>query len=363
MEDYYKILGVDKSASEEEIKKAYRKLAHQFHPDRPGGDAEKFKKINEAYQVLSNREKRAQYDRFGRVFSGGDFSTGGGQTPGWDFGFSFDAGQFEDLGNISDIFDAFFEGLGVKSRKKTYYRGSDVEVVQEIELEDAFRGVTKKIIFTTLVKCEHCSGQGYDDRSGLKKCGVCDGQGEIRETRHSFFGNFSQVKTCVKCWGTGQVPEKVCKQCGGSGRVRGEREVLVNIVAGVRDGQIIKIAGAGEAGERGAAAGDLYVRVHVKPHPVFERRGDDLFIKKEIGLLDILLGKTIEFKSIAGEKLSVEIPTGFNLREKLRLPGQGMPRFGSLGYGDLYVILDVKTPKHLNAKARKLLEELKKEIE
>lgn len=366
MEDYYKILGIERSATDEEIKKAYRKLAHQYHPDRPGGDANKFKKLSEAYQILSNKEKRAYYDKFGKNFEGfaGGFSDGGFSAGGGP-GFSWDIRGFEDLGNISDIFDAFFEGLGVKKKKKTYNRGADLEVVQEISLEEAFTGVTKKISLTTLTKCEACGGQGGEMAAGFKNCSACDGQGEVRETRNSFFGSFSQIKVCSKCGGSGQIPEKICKICSGSGRLKGKREIGVNIVAGVADQQIIKIVGGGEAGERGFESGDLYIRIRIKPHPVFQRRGADLFMKGEVSLVSLLLQKPIGIKTIAGDHLAVEIPPGFNLADKLKVPGQGMPYFGEKGNGrrgDLYISLDVKTPSKFSAKVKKIFEDLDKEL-
>lgn len=362
--DYYKILGVDRTASEEDIKKAYRKLAHQYHPDRPGGNEQKFKEINEAYQILSNKEKRAQYDRFGRMFDGAGPFGGGFDfrnfSDGFEFG--FDLRHFEDLGGISDIFDAFFDGLGVK-RRKTYKRGSDVELVEELTLEEVFRGVNKPARINMLVSCRECGGQGFDAAAGSAPCASCDGRGEIRESRNTFFGSFSQVRPCGKCFGSGQIPKKICHSCQGSGRVRGAREINLNILPGVADGQIIKLAGAGEAGERGAEAGDLYIHIKVKQHPLFERQGDDLLVNREVNILDALLGKKIEINSISGNKITIEIPPNYNLKEKLRIPGEGMPKFGGKGRGDLYVVFDIKTPGKLSAKAKKLLDELRRELE
>jgi molecular chaperone DnaJ len=361
MKDFYKILGVEKSASEEEIKKAYRKLAHQYHPDKAGGNEQKFKEINEAYQVLSNKEKRAQYDRFGRVFDGSGGPSAGpfsgfdfrGFQDGFEFG--FDSSNLEDLGSVSDIFDAFFEGLGIK-RRKTYQRGADLEFVKEITLEEAFRGLTTTIRLDTLIVCKHCDGVGHFPQEGFVKCGTCEGRGEIRENRQTFFGQFSQVRSCSKCQGQGQIPNKVCNQCSGSGRIKGNQLVEISIAPGITDGQLIKVAGAGQAGERGAGAGDLYVRIKIKPHHTFQRLHDDLIIKKNLNLLDVLLGKKIEVPTIAGGKINVEIPEDFNLRERLRIIGEGMPRLGSHSRGDLYVEFQVKTPKKLNPKIKKLLE-------
>ena len=376
--DYYKILGVSKTATEEEIKKAYRKLAHKYHPDKPGGNENKFKELNEAYQVLSSREKRSQYDKYGRVFSAGggpfgnaqggpfgfDFSAQGGPS-GWnpdDFGFGPD---FE-MGDLGDIFDAFFEGMGIKQKRRTYHRGSDISVEAEISLEDAFKGLEKQINYHTDIKCAKCEGAGHDPKAGFKKCVVCDGRGEIKETRNTFFGNFTQIKTCSTCHSSGQSPNKVCEVCKGLGRIKSERRAKVNIIPGVYNGQIISVKGMGQAGERSAESGDLFVKIKIKSHPIFIREADNLIIKKEIGLVDLLLnfaedGKKIEASTISGKKIIIEIPAGFDIRQPIRIIGEGMPHFNGFGKGDLFVVLEVKTPKKLSQKAKKLLDDLNKE--
>ncbi|OGY99600.1 MAG: molecular chaperone DnaJ [Candidatus Liptonbacteria bacterium RIFCSPLOWO2_01_FULL_52_25] len=366
MKNYYKILGIEKSATDDEVKKAYRRLAHQHHPDKTGGDEEKFKEINEAYQVLSDGQKRAQYDRFGTADSmGGGF--GGQQWGGFQggippnrgdgFGFNVDP---HNMGDLGDIFETFFEGLGVKPRRRTYERGSDLELVEEISLEEAFRGVTKHLKIETFVRCETCKGQGVEAKAGFSTCAACNGQGEIKENRRTFFGSFSQVRACEKCRGTGQVPNKACAACKGAGRVTSKREVSVEILPGIEDGQLIKIKNAGEAGERGTAAGDLYVRIKVRPHSHFERHGADLMVRNELNIVDLLLGKKIEVPTISGGKINVEIPAHFNLKDNLRIGGEGMPRFGSYGRGDLLVNFIVKAPKKLSGKAKKMLEELER---
>src|SRR5258708_10166574 len=365
--DYYHILGISKSASDEEVKKAYRKLAHQHHPDKTGGDASKFKEINEAYQVLSDTTKRSQYDRFGTAEPMGGF--GGGQNPfeGFDMndifrgGFGHMGGEGFSSDEVGDIFESFFEGLGVRPKRRTYSHGSDLETLEELALEEAFRGISKTLRIKTHVQCAVCKGQGGDSAAGIKKCETCNGRGEVREERRTFFGNFAQVKTCATCYGTGQIPNKICNNCKGHGRVMEEREVKLEIHPGIADGQIIKIKGQGEAGERGAAAGDLYVRVRVRPHLVFERRGDDLIVKRDLKIFDLLLSKKIEIPTIGGGKSSIEIPAHFNLKENLRCPGEGMPRFGGYGRGDLLVNFVIKAPKKLDSKAKKILEELEKE--
>lgn len=374
--DYYKILGINKGSSEEEIKKAFRKLAHQYHPDK-GGDEKKFKEINEAYQVLSNKEKRSQYDRFGRVFSagggsppdgragayGGDGGPFGDFQGGWPFGdikVDFDSSGFSD---INDVFDAFFEGMGVKQKRRTYERGTDIQVAQEITLEETYKGVEKEIKYKVLIRCQKCNSIGHDPKAGFAQCSKCGGRGEIKESSRSFFGNFVQVKACPACFGAGQIPNKVCETCRGSGRVAGDRSAKIEIRKGIQDGQIIKIKSAGEAGERGATEGDLYIRIKVKAHHIFQRYGDDLLIRKEMKMTDILLGKKVEIPTISGKKLHIEVPADFNIKNNLRVSGEGMPHFGSFGSGDLIVELQIKTPKKLNNKLKNILEDLEGEIE
>lgn len=365
MKDYYKVLGVEKTATEDEIKKAYRKLAHKYHPDKSGGDEMKFKELNEAYQILSDKNKRSNYDRFGTAEP---FGAGAGQNPFGGFDFSgFGGGQgfggahdfsFYDAGDVGEIFENFFEEMGVKPRRRTYERGSDLEVSQEITLEESFRGAARSVNVRTYLTCKECGGKGGDQSAGYKACEACAGKGEIREKRQTFFGSFSQIKSCGQCRGSGKIPNKICAACKGAGRVSGERNIQVDILPGIQDNQIIKIKGAGETGELGTPTGDLYVRVRVAPHPVFERKGDDLMVKKEIKLIDLMLGKKIDVPTVSGGKLDFEIPAGFNLKDDLRINGEGMPRFGSFGRGDLLVNFIIKAPKKVGAKGKKLLEEL-----
>jgi molecular chaperone DnaJ len=371
MKDYYEILGVAKTASEEDIKKAYRKLAHRYHPDKAGGDTAKFKEINEAYQVLSDKTKRAQYDRFGTAEPGAGF--GGGQWGSWGGGAGFDPSQFEGMGDFGDIFETIFGGMGGgRTAQRTHERGSDLEMREEITLEEAFRGVVKTLRYRTFAPCATCAGKGAAPGSGFGKCSVCNGQGQIREQRRTIFGTFSQARVCTKCHGTGEVPQKPCATCKGAGRVQAEREAKLSLLPGIEDGQIIKLAGAGEAGERGTAAGDLYVRVRVRPHAVFARRGADLIVTRELRLADVLLGNAIDVPVIEGGSIRAEIPPHFNLKEMLRIPHKGMPRFGSAkigaggpeggSRGDLLVDFIIKAPKSPNARTKKLLEDLAKEL-
>lgn len=363
--DYYKILGVEKSATEEEIKKAYRKLAHQHHPDKKGGNAEQFKAVNEAYQILSNREKRAQYDRFGRVWeNGGGTNQGGNPFGGFGFDMNFDPSMFEGMGgDAGEMFDAFFEGLGMRRKRRTYERGADMELAMTITLEEAFRGTVREIAVTHFRKCEKCAGAGHDAKEGTTQCAACTGQGEVRETRKGFFGNSVHIRQCAPCSGTGSIPNKVCTACAGAGRVKKKETISVTVMAGIESGQIVKIAKAGDAGARGAEAGDLYLHITVQEHPKFERKGSDLIMDKEVSLIDILLGKKIDVESIGGDTWSFDLPNDVVLSEPIRIPSAGMPRLGARTRGDLYVELVVKKPRRLSGEAKRLLEDLRKELE
>lgn len=366
MRDYYEVLGVGRSASADDIKKAFRRLAHKYHPDKSGGDADKFKEINEAYQVLSNPEKRKQYDKFGRVFDGNAAGAGHGGQSGFGFGGFPGGSPFEwnvnfdgenGMGDLGDIFDAFFEGLGVRPKRKSYRRGSDIEVPVAITLEEAKTGKKINLEYKTQVKCESCKGHGYDVKAGQTKCAHCNGRGEVQETHNTFFGNLNRVVQCKYCKGTGEVPNKVCQSCKGEGRIPGTKKVTVDIRPGVMSGQIIKIQGTGEAGERNTDAGDLYVRVVVKPHPEFVRDGNNLIKRLRVNLEDILLQKNIETKNLLGKKISFNIEPGSVITDEIRIKGEGMTPSG-----DMVVKLEIQTPRRLSAKARKLLEELEKTL-
>lgn len=358
--DYYQILGVSKTASEEEIKKAYRKLAHQYHPDKANGDEARFKEINEAYQVLSDKKKRAQYDQFGSAEPFG--AQGGWQNVNWgDFQGGFNGGfNNVDMGDLGDIFETFFSGFGGAgaARRQTVRRGSDLETSVTITLEESFRGIKKELKIKTHLACPTCKGKGGDPTAGFKTCATCKGKGEVKEEQRTFFGSFSRVAQCKTCSGTGEIPNKACEHCKGTGRIEGTRDINIELRPGIADGQIIQVRGAGEAGERGTDPGDLYVRVRVKADPVFTREGDDLVYQKEISAIDLLLGREIEVPAINGEKIKVEIPEGFDLRNRLRIAGRGMPHFGSFGHGSLLIEFIVKKPKKLNPKTLKALQDL-----
>lgn len=364
--DYYHILGVEKSASPDDIKKAYRRLAHQHHPDKKGGDAEQFKRINEAYQVLSNKDKRLQYDQFGRVFDGSAGSPHGNRPfAGSPFGFNidFDPGMFEEFGDAGELFETFFEGMGMRPKRRTYERGTDLETRFTITLEEAFRGATKTITVSHFVRCADCSGLGHNPKEGTATCAACNGQGEVRETRRGFFGNSMHIRACETCHGTGNIPHKLCLKCNGLGRMQGQDMISIAIMPGVDNGQIIKVAKAGDSGQHGAEAGDLYAQIAIAPHPLFKREGNDLVTKKEIQLVDLLLNKKIDVAGIGGDRYAFEMPTDAAISEPVRIPGAGMPRLNSRARGDLYIKLIIQKPKKLSTEAKKLLEDLRTELE
>jgi molecular chaperone DnaJ len=340
-----------------------------------GGNEAKFKEVNEAYQILSNKEKRGQYDRFGQVFEGGqgggnpfgggfpnDFGGfGQGGQPGAGFNWNFGGA---DQGDINDIFETIFEQFGGSAgrRRQTYAQGSDIETVQELTLEEAFRGVKRTLNFKTYLVCADCQGLGHDKSKGFVTCTVCNGRGEINVERKTFFGQFAQVRVCHECSGSGQLPKAPCPNCKGKGRISGNKEVNMSIASGVEDGQIIKIQGGGEAGERNGGVGDLYAVVRIKPHPVFTRKKEDLFMTKDINISEALLEKEISIADIGGEKFSVKILGGFSLQEKMKVPHRGMPKFGSSSRGDLYISFNLKLPKRVSSRAKKLLEDLGDEL-
>jgi len=361
MKDYYKILGVSRDASEEEIKKAYRKLAHKYHPDK-GGDPEKFKEINEAYQVLSDKEKRAQYDRYGRVFDGGGFSGG--------FGEGFDVGDFwQRFGSesgfgfdLDDLFEDFFgSGFSSARRGASMKRGKDIQVDVELNLEDTLRDQKKRIKILKWVVCPRCNGSGAEPGTRIKECFTCRGTGEVRQVKKIFLGTIARQVPCPQCKGEGTIPEKPCNVCHGEGRVKREEEIELFIPKGVDSDQIIRVSGKGNAGRRGGPSGDLYVRILVRPHKLFRRKGDNVYIKVPISLTQAVLGGEIELPTLEAKEIILKIPAGSEPGKVIRVRGKGIPHFSGYGRGDMFVELDIKIPKRLTKKQRELLEKLQKE--
>jgi len=355
--DYYKILGVSKKASSKEIKKAYYKLAHKHHPDK-GGDEKEFKEINEAYQVLSDKKKRSQYDRFGRVFEGMRGGQPGFDFPwGWgrpDMDFNFESG----FGGLEEMLEEIF-GSGFSGRKRDLKKGKDIRVEMDISLEDTLKGKEKVIILEKVVICPRCQGRGAEPGTKVKECFSCRGTGQVQQIRKTFFGTFTKYIICPECGGEGYRPEKPCNVCRGEGRVKGKEDIKVFIPAGVDTNQIIKIEGKGNAGKRGGASGDLYVRVLVKKHPVFQRRGDDLYVLLSISFSQAALGDEIEILTIEGKKILLRIPAGTESGKILRISQKGIPHFSSYGRGNLYVEFVIETPKKLTKKQKELLRSLR----
>jgi len=365
--DYYKILGVEKNASQEEIKKAFRKLAHKYHPDKKGGDEKKFKEVNEAFQVVGNEEKRKQYDQFGADFAQqGGF--GGGV--GWeDFmraarGQNGGSGGFQgNFGGIDlgDLFGDIFGFSGGRTRGRGQRRGNDIQVDVRLEFREAVFGVEKEIRLTKNNICDVCSGTGAEPGSGTKKCSDCNGQGQVRHVQQTILGAMQQVVTCSTCEGTGQVPNKMCKHCGGDGAVRGESNYKVKIPAGISEGEMIRLTGKGEAAGVGSNPGDLYVKVHVREEADYRREGDDIHTEVHISYPQAVLGDKVEIDTLEGKKKLV-IPAGTQSHQKFKLKNLGVLRLHHSGRGDQYVKVIVDVPKRVSRKGKKLLEELVDEL-
>jgi molecular chaperone DnaJ len=351
MKDYYDILGVKKEASEDEIKSAFRKLAHKYHPDKKGGDEKKFKEVSEAYAVLSDKKKRAEYDTYGRTFAGGGPQGGFG---GFDFSNFGQGQQFEfDLGDIfGDIFGGQQNPFGRGNR------GRDISIDIELSFTEAIFGTERRVLVSKIGVCDTCSGSGAKKGSLMTSCTSCNGRGEIRETRNSFFGTFTTTRQCLKCLGRGQVPETPCDVCRGEGVTRRQEEVAINVPPGVSDGEMIRMPGKGEATASGAA-GDLYVKLHVKNDPAFTREGNNLITSLKIKLTDALLGGEYRIRTLDGE-VQVSVPAGVEHGETIRVRGSGVP-YGRGSRGDLLVRVDIQFPKKLSAAAKKLIDELRKE--
>jgi molecular chaperone DnaJ len=365
MKDYYQILGVARDATGEDIKKAYRKLAHKYHPDK-GGDEEKFKEVNEAYQILSDGEKKEQYDKFGRVFeggAGGDPASGGFRwawgTPGQQANFEDAASAGFDFEDIGDLFDEFFGGKGEK--RQEVKRGRDIEVELAVPLEATLQSRKEVISLSKLNGCVRCQGAGAEPGTKVKECFSCRGTGEVQQIKRTVFGSFTRVGVCPECKGEGLKPEKPCNVCKGEGRVKEADRIEVSIPAGVDSNQILRVEGKGDAGKKKGKSGDLYIRIMIKKHPIFERRGDDLVQRCQISFSQAALGDEIEVPSLEGPSVLAQVPAGIESGHVLGIKGKGIPHFSGLGRGDIYVELKIQTPKKLSKQQKELLEKLKEE--
>ena len=349
--DYYEVLGVNKSASADQIKSAYRKLAVKYHPDKNKGDKgaeEKFKEASEAYHVLSNSERKQNYDNFGHAA----FENGGGGRGGF--------GNFDFSNHFSDIFEDFFgEGFGGSRRsRRSNNRGSDLRYDLSISLEEAFSGKKQDIKFSTSEKCDTCSGSGSKPGHQAGACSMCGGHGQVRSSQ----GFFTVQQTCPQCAGAGEEITHPCSSCNGQGKKQASKRLSVTIPKGVDDGTRIRLSGKGEAGSRGGSSGDLYLFINVHSHDLFKRSDENLFFECPVSIADAALGTSIEIPTIDGGKAKLKIPAGTQGGKQFRLRGKGMPYMRGNDFGDLYVQVNTEVPISLNKEQRELLEKFR-EIE
>lgn len=353
--NYYDILGVDKKATTDDIKKAFRKLAQKHHPDK-GGDEAQFKEITEAYSVLGDERKRREYDSYGQTFSGG------GGPQGFDFsgfGQGFQGGQFAEF-DFSDLFEGFGDVFAQGRRSRTP-RGRDISMDIEVSFKESILGASRSVLITKTVKCDTCDGGGAKPGTDMNACTACNGQGRVHETRDSILGSFTSVRACSACDGLGKVPKEKCPTCSGRGLERKEVEIKLQIPAGIDGGEMIRLPGQGEAIKNGVA-GDLYVKVHVKPHGVFKKEGINLIMDLPIKLTDALLGTSVSVTTLDEKVLEVKVPPMNEPSEVLRVRGKGV-RYGTGegNSGDLLIRVSTTLPKKLSTKAKKAIQDLKEE--
>lgn len=355
MNDPYETLGVPKDASDDQIKKAYRKLSKQYHPDlnKDNPEAtEKFKEVNTAYEILSDKQKRAQYDQFGSASFGGGAGGGFG-------GFDFSGFQGGGAGGFADIFESFFGGAQGAGPRRRSYRGQDLEVRLSIDFTDAIFGSDKVINLTKDIQCESCEGKGVEKGSHLVDCDNCKGVGQVTVVKNTMLGQIQTRTTCPTCHGDGQIPEKPCTSCHGKGNIRAQEDITVRIPAGVSDGTTLRLSGKGGAGMRGHEAGDLYVQINVKPSSSFERRGENIHTTQKIHVLQAILGDEIEVETVHGP-VRMKIEAGTQSGQTLRIKGKGAPRLNSSVIGDHMVTLEVEIPKKLMGTEKEHYQELAK---
>lgn len=352
--DYYQILGLQRGASKDEVKKAFRKLAAKYHPDKKSGDEAKYKEITEAYAVLGDDKKKAEYDTYGHSFAGASGAGAGQGFGGFDFsqfqqGFGGQGFEFD----LNDLFQGFGFGGG-GSRQK---RGHDISIDINLTFKESVYGIKRTVLLTKNNVCETCSGSGAKSGSELVTCGICNGNGKVRETRQSIMGSFTTVRECDDCNGSGKIPKEVCGSCQGSGISRSQTEVSINVPAGIQNGEVIRLTGQGEA-ISGGQPGDLYVKVHVEAHPNITREGNNLYTKLSVKLTDVLLGEVYTVETLDGST-EIKIPAGISHGELIRIKGKGVP--SERGTGDFLVRVSVEIPKKLSRKAEKLIQELRGE--
>ena len=345
--DYYAILGVDRASTVQDIKRAYRRLAHKYHPDKTGGDEEKFKEVSAAYQVLSDEKKRAQYDRFGQTFEEGP----SGFNP---FGAAGSV-NFEDLGNVGDIFEQFFGGRPRADRRRA---GRDVGIDVTIPFADSAQDTTRTLSHRLQQTCSRCHGNGAQPGTPIKECSTCRGRGTITAAQRTVLGTFTTSRPCPTCGGEGKQAETKCSQCKGFGREMKDRTLEIEIPAGIADGQAIRLTGKGEAGQQGGPAGDLYVTVHVTPHRALQRDGSDVRSTVTIPFTDAALGTHLTVETLAGKE-DLTIPAGTQPGAELTLPRLGFPELGNARRGDHRITVQVEIPRRLSRRQKQLLSEFK----
>jgi len=355
--DFYEVLGVDKSADADTIKKAYRKLAKQYHPDLNPGNKEaeqKFKEVNEAYSVLSDDDKKARYDQFGHAGVDPNYGAGAG-------GGAYTNVDFGDFGDLGDIFGSFFGG-GTSRRRSNVIQGEDVSVSVSIDFLEACFGCSKTVNVRRLITCPDCSGSGAASGTAAQTCTACKGTGRIRQITQTMFGNMQTERTCSACGGSGKIITNPCKTCNGSGQARRAFSEEIKIPAGINNGQTVQIRGKGGAGKNGGPAGNLNVRISVNPHPVFERREFDIYVDIPITFVQACLGCQIDIPTIDGQTIKHKIPEGVQSSTVYNFKGRGVPYINSKGRGDMYVKILVETPKNLSSKQKDMLKEFEKTI-
>jgi len=349
--NYYEILGVEKKATKEDIKKAFRKLAQKHHPDK-GGDEAKFKEITEAYSILADDKRRREYDSYGQTFPGGQGA--GGFDPSQYGGFGAGGVEFD----LSDLFGGFGDIFGGQGGGRRVKRGRDISIDVEISFKDSVFGTKRSVLVTKVGKCDTCDGKGAKPNTEMSTCTTCNGAGRMHETRDSVLGAFTSVRTCPECEGVGKIPKEKCDTCAGRGVLRKETEIKLEIPAGIDNGEMIRMPGHGEA-IKGGMSGDLYVKVHVKAHAIFQKEGLNLVMNLPVKLTDALLGSTVSVTTLDDKVLEVKIPVMTKAEETLRVREKGIAQDGSTG--DLLIHLYATLPKKLSSKAKKAIEELKSE--
>lgn len=369
--NYYELLGITKSASKEEVKKAFYKLASKYHPDKKTGDEAKFKEVNEAYQVLSNDQKRKEYDTYGQTFNGagsqngagaGGFGQQGQGFSGFDFsGFQgFNQGDFQDMDfDLGDLFgDMFGGGFGGQRQKEK--RGRDMSLEMDISFEESIFGVERNFLISKVSKCKTCAGSGSKTGTKMESCKKCNGKGKVQDIKRTIFGQIQSVQICNECNGKGEIPKEKCESCKGVGILNQKEDIRINIPAGINNGEVVRMGGMGEAVQNGTT-GDLYIKVLVKPHKIWKRELNDLIMTHDIKLSDALLGAKHKIETLEGY-LEINIPQGAHANDILRIKGKGVPSNHTKSVrGDILIKLNIQMPKKISKKVEELVNKLKEE--